>query len=260
MQRSAPSTKRLLLATARHGARQPTHLQGAPKQPPTHPCPPQPTPPHPSWAAPPPPCVAAAAAQVVPLLTAQDYWPVLACQDRYVRVLKGSDVCYEAPTQAAPVSLKYVLESHDPQNRFPNAKEVLYGTDTGERGREGGRPATVGLGGAPPFACRAGPTPDGRPGCHGPLCLSRGRRRRAHSRVWGAGGRAGGHIAGRNKLGCLGRGSWSQARTPSRRPPPAGPPPRHAGAAAPGGGDRAPGLCAAQPAQAGRHPGRVQRR
>jgi Bardet-Biedl syndrome 7 protein len=49
-----------------------------------------------------------------------------------VRVLKGSTVVYEAPTAAAPVRLKFVAASHDPTNRFPNAKEVLYGTDTGE--------------------------------------------------------------------------------------------------------------------------------
>ncbi|PNH08710.1 Bardet-Biedl syndrome 7 protein [Tetrabaena socialis] len=70
-------------------------------------------------------------AEVVPLAGPNDLWPVLACQDRYVRVLRGSEVCYEAPTPAAPVSLQYVLDSHDPQNRFPNAKEVLYGTDNG---------------------------------------------------------------------------------------------------------------------------------
>ncbi|GLC59925.1 hypothetical protein PLESTB_001554700 [Pleodorina starrii] len=70
-------------------------------------------------------------AEVVPLSGPVELWPVLACQDRYVRVLRGSEVTYEAPTPAAPVSLQYVLASHDPQNRFPNAKEVLYGTDTG---------------------------------------------------------------------------------------------------------------------------------
>ncbi|GIL85198.1 hypothetical protein Vretimale_10813 [Volvox reticuliferus] len=70
-------------------------------------------------------------AEVVPLFSPMELWPVLACQDRYVRVLRGSEVTYEAPTPSAPVSLKYVLASHDPQHRFPNAKEVLYGTDTG---------------------------------------------------------------------------------------------------------------------------------
>ena len=49
-----------------------------------------------------------------------------------MRALRGSDVVYEAPTAAAPVRLKYVPASHDPQNRFPNAEEVLYGTDVGE--------------------------------------------------------------------------------------------------------------------------------
>ncbi|KXZ55148.1 hypothetical protein GPECTOR_3g298 [Gonium pectorale] len=71
------------------------------------------------------------AAEVVPLAGPTELWPVLACQDRYVRLLRGSEVCYEAPTPAAPVSLQYVVESHDPQHRFPDAKEVLYGTDTG---------------------------------------------------------------------------------------------------------------------------------
>ncbi|KAG2424531.1 hypothetical protein HXX76_014412 [Chlamydomonas incerta] len=70
-------------------------------------------------------------AEVVPLASAAELWPVLACQDRYVRVLRGSEPVYEAPTPAAPVSLQYVVDSHDPQHRFPNAKEVLYGTDTG---------------------------------------------------------------------------------------------------------------------------------
>lgn len=73
--------------------------------------------------------------QVVPLANPAELWPVLACQDRYVRVLRGSEPVYEAPTPAAPVSLQYVVDSHDPQHRFPNAKEVLYGTDTGERRR-----------------------------------------------------------------------------------------------------------------------------
>jgi hypothetical protein len=83
---------------------------------PTHTCNPRPTP------------------QVVPLVSPHDLWPVLACQDRYVRVLRGSVPCYEAPTSAAPTTLKYVLESHDPQQRFPHAKEVLYGTEAGGGG------------------------------------------------------------------------------------------------------------------------------
>jgi len=40
-------------------------------------------------------------------------------------------VCMQANTQSAPVSLHYVVDSHDPHNRFPNAKELLYGTDVG---------------------------------------------------------------------------------------------------------------------------------
>lgn len=70
-------------------------------------------------------------AEVMPLISPQDYCPVLACQDRHVRVLMGAEVLYEAPTPAAPTSLKYNFESHDPSHRFPNAKELLYGTDAG---------------------------------------------------------------------------------------------------------------------------------
>eukprot|EP00983_Pelagomonas_calceolata_P132058 1161833-Pelagomonas_calceolata.AAC.17 len=39
----------------------------------------------------------------------------------------------QASTPAAPVSLHYVIDSHDPHNRYPNAKELLYGTDVGEK-------------------------------------------------------------------------------------------------------------------------------
>eukprot|EP00198_Chlamydomonas_reinhardtii_P000372 XP_001689707.1 bardet-biedl syndrome 7 protein [Chlamydomonas reinhardtii] len=47
-------------------------------------------------------------AEVVPLANPAELWPVLACQDRY-------GVCCAA----------YVVDSHDPQHRFPNAKEVF---------------------------------------------------------------------------------------------------------------------------------------
>jgi len=47
----------------------------------------------------------------------------------------------QVSTPAVPVSLQYVVDSHDPHNRFPDAKEVLYGTDTGEG-------VCMGLGGA----------------------------------------------------------------------------------------------------------------
>lgn len=70
--------------------------------------------------------------QLIPLISPNDWSPVLACQDRHVRVITGNEVFYEAPTPAAPTALRYIPESHDPNNRFPNAKEVLYGTDTGE--------------------------------------------------------------------------------------------------------------------------------
>mmetsp|Transcript_18765 Transcript_18765/g.40356 ORF Transcript_18765/g.40356 Transcript_18765/m.40356 type:complete len:735 (+) Transcript_18765:308-2512(+) len=69
--------------------------------------------------------------EVLPLISAQDYCPALACQDRHIRLLSGNEVFYEAPTPAAPISLVYNPESHDPSHRFPHAKELLYGTETG---------------------------------------------------------------------------------------------------------------------------------
>lgn len=57
---------------------------------------------------------------------------MLACQDRQIRVLNGNQILFQAPTQAAPSCISYILASHDPQNRYPDAKELLYGTDSGE--------------------------------------------------------------------------------------------------------------------------------
>jgi len=70
-------------------------------------------------------------AEVVPLISKDDWSPVLACQDRHIRVLSGTDVFFEAATPAAPISIKYIPESHDPHHRAPNAREVLYGTEVG---------------------------------------------------------------------------------------------------------------------------------
>ncbi|MEW5302522.1 MAG: hypothetical protein WDW36_005300 [Sanguina aurantia] len=71
-------------------------------------------------------------AAVVPLTDNSELNPVLACQDRQIRVLNGNQILFQAPTQAAPSCISYILASHDPQNRFPDAKELLYGTDSGE--------------------------------------------------------------------------------------------------------------------------------
>eukprot|EP00201_Polytomella_parva_P019649 CAMPEP_0175047856 /NCGR_PEP_ID=MMETSP0052_2-20121109/5842_1 /TAXON_ID=51329 ORGANISM="Polytomella parva, Strain SAG 63-3" /NCGR_SAMPLE_ID=MMETSP0052_2 /ASSEMBLY_ACC=CAM_ASM_000194 /LENGTH=619 /DNA_ID=CAMNT_0016311807 /DNA_START=124 /DNA_END=1979 /DNA_ORIENTATION=- len=71
------------------------------------------------------------AAEVLPIASPTDYWPVLACQDRFVRVLSGNAPVYEAPTASAPRTITFVADSHDPQHRFPTAKEVLYGTENG---------------------------------------------------------------------------------------------------------------------------------
>lgn len=37
----------------------------------------------------------------------------------------------DIPTVAAPTSVLYSAESHDPRQRFPSSKELLYSTDTG---------------------------------------------------------------------------------------------------------------------------------
>lgn len=70
-------------------------------------------------------------AEVLPLLSAQDWSPALACQDRHIRILQGSDVLLDIPTVATPVALLYCPESHDMSGRYPGAKELLYSTDTG---------------------------------------------------------------------------------------------------------------------------------
>ncbi|KAL6757581.1 bardet-biedl syndrome 7 protein [Haematococcus lacustris] len=70
-------------------------------------------------------------AEVVPLISKDDWSPVLACQDHQIRVMTGPNVFYQVATAGAPVSVRYVTESHDPGHRFPNARELLYGTDSG---------------------------------------------------------------------------------------------------------------------------------
>ncbi|KAF5828117.1 hypothetical protein DUNSADRAFT_18178, partial [Dunaliella salina] len=71
------------------------------------------------------------AAEIVPIMDANKVHPILACQDRCIRILDNGKAMLQASTPAAPVSLHYVIDSHDPHNRFPNAKEMLYGTDVG---------------------------------------------------------------------------------------------------------------------------------
>lgn len=70
------------------------------------------------------------------VLVGKSYTPVLACQDRLVRVLNGSEVSKEIVVESgAPTCLRYILESHDPLNRYPGAKEILYGTENGAVGQ-----------------------------------------------------------------------------------------------------------------------------
>lgn len=67
-----------------------------------------------------------------PLDKLEEMCVVLACQDRFIRVLQNSALLYEVPTPAAATAIKHVADSHDPQGRFPHARELLYGTDVGE--------------------------------------------------------------------------------------------------------------------------------
>ncbi|GFH06074.1 Bardet-Biedl syndrome 7 protein, partial [Haematococcus lacustris] len=64
-------------------------------------------------------------AELVPLISKDDWSPVLACQDHQIRVMTGPNVFYQVATAGAPVSVRYVTESHDPGHRFPNARELL---------------------------------------------------------------------------------------------------------------------------------------
>ncbi|KAG1679963.1 hypothetical protein FOA52_007027 [Chlamydomonas sp. UWO 241] len=72
------------------------------------------------------------AATVLPLRSATELLPALACQDRHVRILTGSDIALDIPTPAPPQSLLYTLESHDSRRLFPDAKQLLYSTDGGQ--------------------------------------------------------------------------------------------------------------------------------
>ena len=38
---------------------------------------------------------------------------------------------FDIPAKGVPLCLKYVSDSHDTQQRYPNAKELLYGTEDG---------------------------------------------------------------------------------------------------------------------------------
>jgi hypothetical protein len=55
--------------------------------------------------------------QVLPLLSAMEFLPVLACQDRRIRIISGSKVMHEIPTPTAPTAVRYVMEVHDPTHR-----------------------------------------------------------------------------------------------------------------------------------------------
>lgn len=68
---------------------------------------------------------------MLPLEKPEEMEMVLACQDRFIRVLAESAVRYEVATPAAATALKHVPDSHDPQGRFPHARELLYGSDVG---------------------------------------------------------------------------------------------------------------------------------
>lgn len=70
------------------------------------------------------------------VLVGKSYAPVLACQDRLIRVLNGSEVSKEISVEGgAPTCVRYILESHDLLNRYPGAKEILYGTENGAIGQ-----------------------------------------------------------------------------------------------------------------------------
>lgn len=70
--------------------------------------------------------------QVLAVLSATDFLPVLACRDRHIRIL-GNDgkPMYEIATASVPTCVRYIPDSHDMQHKFPSAKEVLYGTEDG---------------------------------------------------------------------------------------------------------------------------------
>ncbi len=55
--------------------------------------------------------------QLIPLLGPENYVPVLACNDKCIRVLSGAQAMFEVPTAAVPTCIKYVADSHDHQHR-----------------------------------------------------------------------------------------------------------------------------------------------
>lgn len=71
-------------------------------------------------------------AQVVPLVSPNEYLPILACQDRHIRVLRGKDVVLDIPTQGAPLAIIHNPTPHDHQGRFQGYKELLYTTENGQ--------------------------------------------------------------------------------------------------------------------------------
>ena len=60
--------------------------------------------------------------QVIPLISPGEFYPALACQDRHIRILNGSEVFLDVTTASAPTTLHFCLDSHDLRGRFPNAK------------------------------------------------------------------------------------------------------------------------------------------
>ena len=55
----------------------------------------------------------------------------LACQDRRIRILEGSNVVHQIALQGVATCVVHVPESHDPLCRYPEARELLYGTENG---------------------------------------------------------------------------------------------------------------------------------
>lgn len=74
---------------------------------------------------------------IVPISSiGSEYVSVLACQDRVVRVLDGSKVSLEfALGYEVPTCIRYIHDSHDPLNRHPGGKELIYGTESGVVGQ-----------------------------------------------------------------------------------------------------------------------------
>ena len=55
----------------------------------------------------------------------------LACQDRRIRILEGNEIAHQVALQGVVTCVVHVAESHDPLCRYPEARELLYGTENG---------------------------------------------------------------------------------------------------------------------------------